>query len=57
MARTRIYKADGKPTRYFWSDKDGNDATRKRVYKQTDDGIKRAKSLRFDVAKNRFHKN
>ncbi|MGH7555675.1 MAG: hypothetical protein ACREMQ_21965 [Longimicrobiales bacterium] len=54
MARTRIHKTDGTPTPFFWSDKDTNDPTRKRVYKQTTDGVKRMKYMRFNVTKNKM---
>lgn len=56
MARKKIFKADGTPTPFFWTDRDGTDPTSKRVYKETDDGIKRIKNVRYDVAKNRFRK-
>lgn len=56
MARKKIFKADGTPTPFFWTDKDGTEPTSKRVYKETDDGIKRIKNVRYDVAKNRFRK-
>lgn len=48
MARFRIYKKDGTPTRYFWSDKDGTEQTQKTVYKQATDGVKRMKGVHFD---------
>jgi hypothetical protein len=49
MARTRILKKDGSPTPFFWSDKDGNTATHRTVYKQTDSGIKRMRGVHFNV--------
>lgn len=57
MARTKIVKKDGTPTPYFWSDKDGNTPKDRRVYKQTDDGVKRMKGVRFDVKANRIRKD
>ena len=56
MARTKIYKKDGTPTKFFWSDSDGTDPTRKIIYKQTDDGLKRMKNVRFNVSTNEFHR-
>ena len=56
MARTQIFKKDGTPTRFFWSDKDGSTATRKTVYKLTYEGIKRMKGVSFDVKKNEIRK-
>jgi hypothetical protein len=57
MARTRIFKKDGTPTPFFWSDKDGNALSAKRVYKKTADGVKRMRGVRFDVEKKEFRKD
>lgn len=56
MARIRIYKKDGTPTPFFWSDKDSSDRLHKTVYKKTEDGVKRMRGVHFDVEKNRFNK-
>lgn len=56
MARIKIYKKDGSSTRYFWSDKDSSKRTSKRVYKETDDGVKRMKNVRFNADTNQIHK-
>ncbi|HEX2167320.1 MAG TPA: hypothetical protein VHG09_08845 [Longimicrobiales bacterium] len=56
MARIRISRKDGTPTSYFWSDKDGTDRTKRRVYKKTDEGIKRMKALRFNTVTNRMRR-
>ncbi len=56
MARIKIYKKDGRSTRYFWSDKDDADRTKKTVYKQTEDGVKRMKNVRFNADTNQIHK-
>ena len=56
MARTRIYKKDGTPTPFFWTDKDGKGATEKTVFKKTTSGVKRMKGVHFDVSKNAFQK-
>lgn len=56
MARTRIYKKDGTPTPFFWSDKDGSERTRQTVYRQTPSGVKRMKGVHFHVEKNEFQK-
>jgi hypothetical protein len=56
MARIRISKKDGTPTPYFWSDKDGTDRTKQRVYKQTNDGVKRMKGVRFNSLTNRMRR-
>lgn len=55
--RIRIFKKDGSPTPYFWSDKDGTDRTVQTVYKRTDDGIKRMTGVHFDATKNKFIKH
>lgn len=57
MARTRIFKNDGTSTPYFWSDKDGTGEDRKRIYKQTPDGVKRMKDVYFNVTTNRVRKD
>jgi hypothetical protein len=52
MARVKIFKKDGSATPYFWSDKEaGADKT---VYKQTDEGVKRMKGVRYDAAAKRM---
>jgi hypothetical protein len=57
MAKTPILKKDGASTPYFWSDKDGTGEDRKRVYKETPDGVKRMKDVYFNVATNRIRKD
>ena len=56
MAKTRIFKKDGTPTPFFWTDKDGKERTEKTVFKKTDTGVKRMKGVQFDVEKNAFRK-
>jgi hypothetical protein len=56
MARVRILRKDGKPTRYFWSDKDVADATRKTVYKRTDEGVKRMVGVHYNTQTRRIEK-
>jgi hypothetical protein len=56
MARHRILGKNGNPTRYFWSDKDGSIPARRTIYKQTTDGIKRIKNVRFNAETKTFHK-
>jgi hypothetical protein len=56
VARTKIYKKDGTPTEFFWSDTDGTEPTRKMVYKETKEGLKRMKTVRFNVGTNEFHR-
>ena len=56
MARIRISKKDGTPTDYFWSDKDGTDRTKQRVYKKTEEGVKRMKGVRFNSVTNRMRR-
>lgn len=52
--KMRIFKQDGTPTQFFWSDQDRND--RKTVYKQTPKGVKRMLGVHFDAQKNRLEK-
>ena len=56
MAKVKIYKKDGTPTPYFWSDKHSGDRTRQTVYKQTTDGIKRMRGVHFDAVAKRIRK-
>jgi hypothetical protein len=57
MAKVKIFKKDGSPTSYFWSDKEPTGKREKTVYKQTSEGIKRMKGVHFDPVKNRMHKH
>jgi hypothetical protein len=57
MAKKKISKKDGTPTPYFWSDKDGTEMTRKTVYKQTNDGVKRMTGVHFDATTKRIQKD
>lgn len=57
MAKVKIFKKDGSPTPYFWSDKHESDRKHKTVYKQTSDGVKRMKGVQFEPATNRMHKD
>jgi hypothetical protein len=56
MARIKIAKKDGTPTPYFWSDKDGADLKSRTVYKQTVEGVKRMKGVRFNAVTNRMRR-
>jgi hypothetical protein len=56
MAKIKIVKKDGTATSYFWSDKDGTENTKKRVYKQTADGVKRMRDVRFNTETNRVRR-
>jgi hypothetical protein len=56
MAKNMISKKDGSTTPYFWSDKDGSDRTERRVYKKTDEGVKRMKGVRFNSVTNRMRR-
>jgi hypothetical protein len=57
MARNKIYKKDGTPTPYFWSDKDGADGKSKTVYRLADGRVTRMKGVRFDVEKKKVLKD
>lgn len=56
MAKHRIHDESGKPTRYFWSDKHGQDRARMIVFKQTEEGVKRMKNVFFDAVKGKLQK-
>ncbi|HEX6133848.1 MAG TPA: hypothetical protein VFZ24_07790 [Longimicrobiales bacterium] len=56
MARITIHKKDGTPTQYFWSDRDASDPKRRHVYKQTTDGVKRMKGVRYNTVTHRMRR-
>ena len=53
IARIKIFKKDGTATPYFWLEKDKEDRT-KTVYKDTGDGVKRMKGVRFNPKTNQM---
>lgn len=55
--RVKIFKKDGSPTPYFWSEKDGTDRTQQTVYKRTEDGVTRMRGVHFDAVKNEMVKH
>ena len=57
MAKVRITRKNGSSTPYFWSDQEQGSKNRKTVYKQTPDGVKRMRGVRFDPIENRMHKD
>lgn len=57
MAKTKIFRKDGTPTPYFWSDKDGEKRTGVTVYKQTAKGITRMRGVRFNTITNEMNKD
>lgn len=54
MARIKIFRKDGTSTPYFWLEKEKGSRT-KTVYKETDEGVKRMKGVRFNPTTNRMH--
>lgn len=57
MARVSILRKNGTPSNYFWSDKEHADETKKTVYKQTADGVKRMRGVHFNAATRRIQKH
>jgi hypothetical protein len=57
MAKIKISKPDGTESPYFWSDKDTDHPKSKTVYKQTAEGVKRMKGVRFNPVSNRMRKD
>jgi hypothetical protein len=57
MPKVKIFKKDGTPTPYFWSNRDGGDRTNVTVYKQTSDGVKRMRGVRFNAVTNAMQKD
>lgn len=56
MAKMKIVRPDGTPSPYFWK---GEEAKKKlkTVYKKTEDGVKRLRGVRYDLANNTFLKD
>ena len=55
--KNRIYKKDGTPTAFFWSDKDGGDRTHQIVYKQYEDSVKKMRGVYFDAVAGKMHRD
>ena len=57
MARVAIVRPDGTPSPFFWKDEKDGKKKLKTVYKMTDDGPKRLRGVRYDLANNTFLKD
>lgn len=57
MAKIRIMKKDGTPSRFFWLDRDGGDRTNETLYRETEDGVKRIRGVHFNAVTNRVRKD
>jgi hypothetical protein len=57
MARVTIVRPDGTPSPFFWKDEKDGKKKLKTVYKMTDDGAKRLRGVRYDLANNTFLKD
>jgi len=55
--KNRIYKKDGTPTAFFWSDKSGGDLAHQIVYKQTTEGVKKMRGVYFDATAKKLHRD
>lgn len=53
MARIDIFRPDGRPSPYFWDDKERGDKAQRTVYKKTDEGVKRMRGVHFDAIRNK----
>jgi hypothetical protein len=56
LASIRIYRKDGRPTPFFWREKDGKDRTRKLVFRRREGRTTRMKGVHFNVQTNEFVK-
>ena len=54
MARVKIVRPDGSPSRYFWKDNKDGARPLKSVFKNTSEGVKRLRGVRYDLANNTF---
>jgi hypothetical protein len=57
MNKVKIFKKDGTPTPYFWMHRPTGEGINKTVYKQTADGVKRMKGVRFNATTKRMLKD
>ena len=57
MARVAIVRPDGSPSPYFWKDEKDGKKPLKTVFKNTSDGVKRLKGVRYDLENNTFLKD
>lgn len=57
MAKILIFKKDGAPSPYFWSDRDADKRNNVTVYKNTEQGVKRMTGVRFNPATNRMRRD
>jgi len=48
MAKIKIRRKSGATSPYFWSDKQTGDPTKRTVYKQTEQGVKRMRGVHYD---------
>ena len=55
MTRKPILDKNGKKTQYFWSEEHG-EPTRRTVFKDAPDGIKKMRGVYYDVAANKMQK-
>ena len=56
MARIRIFRKDGRPTPFFWREKDGKERTHKTVFKRKAGRTTRMKGVHYNAQTNEFEK-
>jgi hypothetical protein len=56
MAKVKIKKLNGTPTRFFWRDEEDEGPTDKTVYKQADGDVKKLKTMRFNPVSNQMRR-
>lgn len=57
MARVKIVRPDGSPSPFFWKEGKDGKSHLKTVFKNTDEGVKRLKGVRYDLKNNTFLKD
>jgi hypothetical protein len=57
MARVRIAKPDGSPSKYFWNDKEPGEKDKKSVYKKSAKGVTRMRGVHFDAVQKKLKKD
>jgi hypothetical protein len=56
LARIRIFRKDGRPTPFFWREKDGKERTHKTVFKRKAGRTTRMKGVHYNAQTNEFEK-
>jgi hypothetical protein len=56
MAKVKIHRRDGTPTRYYFRDDEDGDANDRTVYKVLPTGVRQMKTMRFNPETNQMRR-